>query len=97
MDGDDSDEDEAQVQVRQDAANELQHEYDQDFVPPFDNGGEMSSEGPSCDLHPDHPFAESLSDDWEDTTGYGQDAGVTEYDVDHLYDPYPRKPTGLPA
>eukprot|EP00972_Heterocapsa_arctica_P021410 3152004-Heterocapsa_arctica.AAC.1 len=31
MDGDDSDEDDAQAQSRQDAANELQHEYDQDF------------------------------------------------------------------
>eukprot|EP00972_Heterocapsa_arctica_P034704 5108321-Heterocapsa_arctica.AAC.1 len=56
MDGDDSGEDEAQVLSRQDAANELQHEYDQDFVPPFDNGGEMSSDDHSCDLEVDHVY-----------------------------------------
>eukprot|EP00972_Heterocapsa_arctica_P057515 8485531-Heterocapsa_arctica.AAC.1 len=45
MDGDDSDEDDEETLARQQAANELQQEYDNDFVPTFDIAEETSSEG----------------------------------------------------
>eukprot|EP00972_Heterocapsa_arctica_P020107 2968080-Heterocapsa_arctica.AAC.1 len=53
MDGDDSDEGEEETLARQQAANELQQEYDNDFVPAFDIAEETSSEGHPCDLDVD--------------------------------------------
>eukprot|EP00972_Heterocapsa_arctica_P067911 10025324-Heterocapsa_arctica.AAC.1 len=53
MDGDDSDEGDEETLARQQAAYELQQEYDYDFVPAFYDAGAMSFEGHPCDLDVD--------------------------------------------
>eukprot|EP00972_Heterocapsa_arctica_P052570 7734068-Heterocapsa_arctica.AAC.1 len=59
MDGEDTDEEEQETLARQEAANELQQEYDwplaNDFVPAFDIADE-SSDGPACDLDVDFAY-----------------------------------------